>query len=71
VGEQVHRQGGHRNIGLAAGVALLGRLRVQGAMRLLVARQIRGGGILFATLAALVAAPLPLGIVLPIARRAV
>lgn len=52
VREHVHRQGGHADVRLAAVDALLGRLRVDAAMRLLVPRQIRRGRVLLATLAA-------------------
>jgi len=48
VREHVHRQGGHADVSLAAVDALLGRLRVDAAVRLLVPRQIRRGRVLFA-----------------------
>jgi len=48
VRQNVHRQGGHADVRLAAVDALLGRLRVDAAMRLLVPRQIRRGRVLLA-----------------------
>lgn len=48
VRQNVHRQSGHTDVRLAALDALLGRLRVDAAMRLLVPRQIRRGRVLLA-----------------------
>jgi hypothetical protein len=58
VREQVHRQGGHADVGLAARHALLRRLRVQAPVGLLVPRQVAGGGVLPPALAARVAVQL-------------
>ena len=58
VREQVHGQGRHADVGLAARHALLRRLGVQAAVGLLVARQVAGGGVLPPALAARVAAGL-------------
>jgi hypothetical protein len=58
VREQVHRQGGHADVGLAARHALLRRLRVQTPVGLLVPRQVAGGGVLPPALAARVAVQL-------------
>lgn len=52
VREQMHRQGRHADVGLTARHALLGRLRVQAAMGLLMTRQVAGGGVLSSAFAA-------------------
>jgi len=59
--EHVHRQGGHADVRLAAVDALLGRLRVQAAMRLLVPRQIRRCGVLLAAFGTRELRPVRLG----------
>lgn len=46
VSQQVHGQCGHADVSLAAGNALLCRLRVQASVGLLVPRQVAGGGVL-------------------------
>jgi len=61
VREHVHRQGGHADVSLAAVDALLGRLRVETAMRLLVPRQVRRRGVLLAALGARELGPVRLG----------
>lgn len=58
VRQHVHGQRRHGHVHLGARRALLGQLRVRAAVRLLVARQVRRGRVVFATLAARVARPL-------------
>lgn len=58
VGQQVHGQRWHTDVGLATGDTLLGRLRVEAAVGLLVPRKVRGGRVLLATLRAGVFGPL-------------
>ena len=48
--EQVHGQRRHAHVRFAARHTLLGRLRIQTAMRLLVSRQIGRGGVLLTAL---------------------
>lgn len=52
VREQMHGQGGHANVRLAARVAPLGRLRVQAPVRLLVPGQVRRRRVVFAAVRA-------------------
>lgn len=58
VGQQVHGQRWHTDVGLATGDALLGRLRVEAAVGLLVPGEVRRGGVLLAALGARVLGPL-------------
>ena len=55
VRQDVHGEGGHADVDLVAVRALLGVLAVQRPVRLLVARQVGGGGVVLAALVARVA----------------
>lgn len=62
VGEDVHRKGRHGHVHLATDVALLGVVRIQAPVGLLVPGQVGAGGIVLATLRARVLGLVPRGL---------